>query len=115
VSKRTRKHTSIDTVAYRSKNPHRIKPAVGRVFAADRLPLNFTTVIDPDKHPPQPWRDLPPPTGEVPFHLSLENILTPETMASINDSGTLVFHSVGDTGGVNTPTQDRQCGHLHGV
>ncbi len=105
MSKRARKYTPIDTVAYRSKNPHRIKPAAGRVFAADRLPLNFTTVIDPDKHPPQPWRDLPPPTGESPFHLSLENILSPETMTSINDSGTLVFHSVGDTGGVNTPTQ----------
>ena len=37
--------------------------------------------------------------------MSLETILSAEAIASITDSGTMVFHSVGDTGGVNTPTQ----------
>jgi hypothetical protein len=35
----------------------------------------------------------------------LENILAPASVDAINKSGTMVFHSVGDTGGVNTPTQ----------
>jgi hypothetical protein len=37
--------------------------------------------------------------------MSLDSILAPASIASINNSGTLVFHAVGDTGGVNTPTQ----------
>ena len=45
----------------------------GRPFAPDRVPPAFHTVIDPDKHPPQPWRDLPSPTGLPPFRLSLES------------------------------------------
>jgi predicted phosphodiesterase len=36
--------------------------------------------------------------------MSLDTILDPATIKSIENSGKLVFHSVGDTGGVNTPT-----------
>jgi hypothetical protein len=36
--------------------------------------------------------------------MSLDTILDPATLKSIEDSGKFVFHSVGDTGGVNTPT-----------
>jgi acid phosphatase type 7 len=36
--------------------------------------------------------------------MSLDTILDAETMATIEQSGKLVFHSVGDTGGVNTST-----------
>jgi len=61
--------------------------------------------VDPNKNPPQPFRDLPPPTGAAPFHMTLESILSPDSIASINTSSTLVFHAVGDTGGVNTPTE----------
>ncbi len=100
-----RKVASIDVARLRSKVAHHPKPAGGRSFGAHRLPVDFQTIVDPDKHPLQPWRDLPPPTGAPPFHLALENILAPESIASINQSGTLVFHAVGDTGGVNTPTQ----------
>lgn len=66
--------------------------------------LDFHTIVDPDKHPPQPWRDLPPAPGLPPYRISLDTILDPATIKSIEDSGKLVFHSVGDTGGVNTPT-----------
>jgi acid phosphatase type 7 len=76
----------------------------GHPFAPDRVPPAFHTVIDPNKHPPQPWRDLPPATGLPPFRMSLDAILDPATVKSIQSSGKLVFHSVGDTGGVNTPT-----------
>ena len=76
----------------------------GNPFAPDRVPPGFHTIVDPNKHPPQPWRDLPPPPGLPPFRLSLDTILDPATLKSIESSGKLVFHSVGDTGGVNTPT-----------
>jgi hypothetical protein len=69
------------------------------------MPPAFQTIVDPTKNPSQPWRDLPAPIGPPPFHLSLDAVLSPEAMATINNSGTMVFHSVGDTGGVNTPTQ----------
>jgi acid phosphatase type 7 len=83
---------------------HHPKSAPGCSFAADRLPASFQIIVDPQKNPPQPWRDLPPPTGALPFHLSLDSVLSAEAMQSIESSGTLVFHAVGDTGGVNTPT-----------
>jgi hypothetical protein len=86
---------------------HRIglpKSRHGHSFAPDRVPSAFHTVVDPDKNPPQPWRDLPVPPGLPPYRMSLDTILDPATLKSIEDSGKFVFHSVGDTGGVNTPT-----------
>ena len=77
----------------------------GRTFSADPVPPGFHTIVDPNKNPTQPWRDLPAPTGLPPFRLSLDSVLSAEAMATINNSGKLVFHAVGDTGGVNTPTQ----------
>ena len=100
-----RKVTAIDAARYRSKVAHHPMAAGARAFGAHRLPVDFQTIVDPNTHPLQPWRDLPPPTGAPPFRMSLETILAPESIASINNSGTMVFHAVGDTGGVNTPTQ----------
>jgi acid phosphatase type 7 len=100
-----RKVTTLDVARYRSKVAHHPTPAGARAFGAHRLPVDFQTIVDPNKHPPQPWRDLPPPTGAPPFRMALDSILALESIASITNSGTLVFHAVGDTGGVNTPTQ----------
>ncbi len=50
--------------------------------------------------PPQP---LPAPTGQPPYHLSLSDVLTPAQMQAITNAGKLVFHIVGDTGGVKAP------------
>lgn len=72
------------------------------LFAPDPAPPGFHTVVDPSKHPLQPWRDLPPATGLPPYRMNLDAILDPATIQSI--SGKLVFHAVGDTGGINTPT-----------
>jgi acid phosphatase type 7 len=105
MKKTARKITTLNATALLASSPHHPNPAKGRAFAATRLPQDFQTVIDPNKHPTQPWRDLPPPTGLPPFCMSLDSILSPEAMASITDSGKMVFHAVGDTGGVNTPTQ----------
>jgi hypothetical protein len=105
MKKQARKPTIIDAMALMKSRKHHPNPGPGRTFSGNRLPKDFHTVIDPSTHPLQPWRDLPQPLGAPPFHLSLDSILAADAMKSITDSGTLVFHSVGDTGGVNTPTQ----------
>lgn len=99
-----RRGTVIDAAALLAGRKHHPTPATGRSFGGDRLPAGFQTIVDPQKNPPQPWRDLPAPTGTTPFHLSLDSVLSADAMKSIENSGKLVFHAVGDTGGVNTPT-----------
>lgn len=76
----------------------------GHAFAPDIVPPGFHTVTDANTHPLQPWRDLPAPTGLPPFRMALDSILDADTIKAIKDSGQLIFHAVGDTGGVNTPT-----------
>ncbi len=93
--------TQDDLRAHRQNLP---KSKHGHSFAPDKVPPRFHTLIDPDKSPPQPWRDLPPASGLPPYRMNLDTILDAATLKSIEQSGTLVFHSVGDTGGVNTPT-----------
>jgi len=103
-TKRSRKATVLtkdELAAHHRKAP---KSRHNHPFAPDRVPTGFHTVVDPDKHPPQPWRDLPPPPGLPPYRLSLDTILDTATLQSIEQSNKLVFHAVGDTGGVNTPT-----------
>jgi hypothetical protein len=74
----------------------------GHSFAPDKNPPGFHTVVDADQN--QPWRDLPPPTGLPPFRMNLQALLDPNTYQQIGKDKKLVFHSVGDTGGVTTPT-----------
>jgi hypothetical protein len=106
ASSKARKVTTIDAAALAATTKHHPgRTGKGRTFSSDPMPKWFHTIVDPDKNPPQPFRDLPAPTGLPPFHLSLDTVLSDEAMATINNSGTIVFHSVGDTGGVNTPTQ----------
>ncbi|HTY11526.1 MAG TPA: metallophosphoesterase [Bacteroidota bacterium] len=73
-------------------------------FGSDILPLHFHAPLDEKKIPPQPWQNLPQPTGQSPFRLSLESVLSPDEIQRINATGKLVFHTVGDTGGVNETT-----------
>jgi hypothetical protein len=83
---------------------HHPGPGKGRTFGAQRLPQGFQTVIDPNKNPSEPFRPLPPPTGKSPFRLSLDSVLSAQAIQTITNSEQMVFHAVGDTGGVNTPT-----------
>src|SRR5258707_4154646 len=76
----------------------------GHAFAPNKVPPGFHTIIDPDKNPPQPWRDLPPATGLPPYRLDLGTILDAPTLKVIEENEKLIFQAVGDTGGVNTPT-----------
>lgn len=101
---KSRKGISINPVALHSSRVHHPVPSSGRNFGAPRLPAAFQIVIDPTKFPAQPWQNLPPATGKPPYHLSLDSILSPDSINLITKSGKLVFHAVGDTGGVNTPT-----------
>ena len=107
ATNKPKKVTTLDAVALAATTKHHPGRTGkgGRTFYPDRMPPAFQTIVDPTKNPSQPWRDLPAPTGPPPFHLSLDAVLSPEARATINNSGTMVFHSVGDTGGVNTPTQ----------
>jgi hypothetical protein len=99
-----RRHTIL-TAADLSAAHHGLpKSRHGHAFVPDRVPPGFHTIVDGDKNPPQPWRDLPPATGLPPYRMNLDQILDSKTVKAIEDSGKLVFHSVGDTGGINTPT-----------
>ena len=100
-----RKPTALNVARYRVDTAHHPEPRGNRYFGAHRLPVNFQTIVDPNRNPPQPWRDLPPPTGSAPYHMDLSSILAPESIDSIVQNGSMIFHAVGDTGGVNTPTQ----------
>jgi hypothetical protein len=51
--------------------------------------------------PSQKFQPLPAPTGAAPFHLALSDVLEPPALAGIRQSGQLVFHVAGDTGGIN--------------
>jgi calcineurin-like phosphoesterase family protein len=99
-----RKVHIVDPAAWRAKHKRYPLPKSGHAFTGDKIPPGFHTIIDKTTHPIQIWRDLPPPTGPEPFRLDLGSILDASAIASIVKSGKLIFHTVGDTGGVNTPT-----------
>ncbi len=54
-------------------------------------------------HPNQRFQPLPQPTGNSPFHLKLEDILSQDEIQNILQSNGISFHIVGDTGGVKHP------------
>ncbi len=66
----------------------------------------------PDTTTQQKSQPLPTPTGSSPFHLSLDQVLSPAEMQAIQSAGRLVFHIIGDTGGVKTP-QDQEIVATH--
>lgn len=79
-----------------------------RIIAPDPLRLN---ILHP-RQPNQTQQPLPAPTGKAPYHLSLASVLTPAQMQAIQTAQRMVFHVVGDTGGVKTP-QDQQDVAVH--
>jgi len=100
----SRKISTLDADSLLASVKHHPGAGKGRTFGAQRLPQGFQTLIDPNKNPPQPFRPLPAPTGKSPFRLSLDAVLSAAAIQTIQKSGQMVFHTVGDTGGVNTPT-----------
>src|SRR2546428_999168 len=68
--------------------------------------VDFTPMHVIRRHTPfhnQPFRPLPRPTGKPPFHLSLDDVLSSAEMQTIRSAGRIVFHIIGDTGGVKSP------------
>ena len=59
---------------------------------------NFVT----QQYDVSPFRDLPAPTGPAPYRLDVTQVLGP-----LPSTTKMVFHTLGDTGGVKTP-QDQQ-------
>lgn len=55
----------------------------------------------------QSFRPLPMPTGLAPYHVTLEDILPASVMQNMLDAKKMVFHTIGDTGGVKRP-EDQQ-------
>jgi len=81
----------------------------GRVLPPSEQPIIRQQPDAATQQPPQP---LPKPTGSAPYHLSLDQVLTPAAMQTIQSSGRLVFHIVGDSGGVKNP-QDQESVATH--
>ena len=105
MAKRPRKagsRTILTKEALAAHHKRMPKSRHGHSFAPDINPPGFHTIVDADRN--QPWRDLPPPSGLPPFRMNLQSILDPNTYQQIVTDKLLVFHSVGDTGGVTTPT-----------
>ncbi|MGZ3611348.1 MAG: metallophosphoesterase family protein [Ktedonobacteraceae bacterium] len=72
----------------------------GKVVPTTGQPILHHQFTGTSKQPPQP---LPTPTGASPYHLSLDQVLPAATMQNIQTAGRLVFHIVGDVGGVKAP------------
>jgi len=52
-------------------------------------------------HEKQVWHELPAPTGKSPYRLELASVIGNDAVAAIGKSGRLVFHTIGDTGGID--------------
>ena len=54
-------------------------------------------------YPKSVFQPLPPPTGKLPFHLSISKIISPADFNKINKSKKMIFHLAADVGGVKNP------------
>jgi hypothetical protein len=50
-----------------------------------------------------PFQPLPSPTGVYPYHLDLASVLGDKAVAKIEADGEILFHLIGDTGGIKDP------------
>lgn len=63
-------------------------------------PERLAAVRTPGALSEQQFEKLPRPTGRYPYRLDLAEVLGPDAIAQMTASGRLVFHCVGDTGGI---------------
>jgi acid phosphatase type 7 len=56
--------------------------------------------------PSYPFQNLPAPNGNPPYRFDLSQLLTSDDITAINNAGSMVFHSVGDTGDYRGTQQD---------
>lgn len=83
----------------RSHNP---PPQAPPVTGADKLPVQASRFQDPHFT----FQPLPPPKDPPPFRYDLSRLLTSADIKRIQAAGSLVFHSVGDTGDYRGQQQD---------
>jgi hypothetical protein len=72
-------------------------------FVHEATRPNATSVKVHNPRGNQKFQDLPAPSGQSPYHLSLDDILSSRELEKIKKDGSLSFHCVGDTGGVKNP------------
>jgi len=78
--------------------PGQVRPRLGSSSQANPgvYPLSPLATV-------QSFEPLPKPLGQPPYHYDLESVI-PGITAQAEADGHLVFHCVGDTGGINNPT-----------
>src|SRR5215831_2803162 len=84
--------------------PSRPRRTTSRQFHAPRPTTGgprSNIVQQPSRN--QKFQDLPAPTGQSPYHLSLDQVLPPDQIKAIQSSGRVLFQVAGDTGGVKAP------------
>src|ERR1700683_930517 len=59
---------------------------------------HFTTQSSHFVDPNYPFQPLPTPNGPAPYRFDLSQLLPAADIASIKSTGSMVFHTVGDTG-----------------
>lgn len=60
----------------------------------------------------QRFQPLPVPTGELPYHLHLQDVLAADDMQRISQANRLVLHVVGDTGGLHNDSFQQKVAKL---
>lgn len=78
----------------------------GRHFAnrpVERYGQGTPVRQQPMARPTQVFRAPPLPVRPAPYHLTLHTVLSPQQMSLIHSTGRLIFHTIGDTGGVKSP------------
>ncbi len=66
----------------------------------------FTTQATVFQDPHYPFQPLPTPAGAPPYRFDLSQLLKADDVAAIKAAGTMVFHTVGDTGDARGRQQD---------
>jgi acid phosphatase type 7 len=65
---------------------------------------DITQSIFPTRRTAAHFTNLPPPKNDPPYHLTLADVISRDEIKSINEKGSISFHAVGDTGGINNAT-----------
>ena len=95
-------HSYISGRGNGKRRSHSPPPQVSSVLGADKLPVQASRFQDPHF----PFQPLPSPKDPPPYRYDLSKLLTSADIKRIEDAGSLVFHSVGDTGDYRGQQQD---------
>lgn len=82
-------------------------PPTRRIPTREIAPASLQLNVLHPRMPNQTQQPLPVPTGQPPYHLSLDTVLPPAQMQTIRSAQRLVFHVAGDTGGVKMPLEQQ--------